>query len=126
MGIAVSEAFEVFVADFGNNRVQVFDREGAFLRGWGELGAEPGQLINPIGLQLGPAGDVWVVDAVNERVQVFSQQGELLRVFDEVGPGPQIVSLNAAGEFYVSSPWRRAGSAASAPTASCWATSGPA
>ena len=105
MGIAVSAAFEVFVADFGNHRVQVFDREGAFLRSWGGLGAEPGQLNNPIGLQLGPQGNVWVVDSGNERVQVFTQQGELVRGFEDVGPGPQIVSLNAAGEFYVSSPW---------------------
>ena len=67
-------------------------------------GAEPGQLFTPIGLQLGPAGNVWVVDSGNERVQVFTQHGELLRVFDNVGPGPQIISLNAAGEFYISSP----------------------
>ena len=94
MGIAVSEAFDVFVADFANHRVQVFDREGAFLWSWGEMGAEPGQLFTPIGLQLGPAGNVWVVDSGNERVQVFTQHGELLRVFDNVGPGPQIISLS--------------------------------
>ena len=105
MGIAVSETPEVFVADFGNHRVQVFDGEGRFLREWGQPGSAPGDLDNPIGLQIGPAGDVWVVDSGNERVQVFSQAGELVRVFDDVGPGPQIISLNDAGEFYVSSPW---------------------
>ena len=105
MGIAVSDAFEVFVADFGNHRVQVFDRRGALVRSWGEFGAQPGQFNNPIGLQIGPDGDVWVVDSANERLQVFTQAGELVRVFEDVGPGPQIVSLNAAGEFYVSSPW---------------------
>ena len=105
MGIAVSDAFEVFVADYGNHRLQVFDREGEFLRSWGEFGTAPGQFNNPIGVQIGPAGAVWVVDSANQRIQVFSQQGELLRVFDDVGPGPQIISLNAAGQFYVSSPW---------------------
>ena len=103
-GLEAFAPFEVFVADFGNHRVQVFDREGAFLRSWGEFGAEPGQFNNPIGLQLGPAGNVRVVDSGSERVQVFSQQGELLLVFADVGVGPQIISLNAAGEFYVSSP----------------------
>jgi len=105
MGIAVSDAFEVFVADFGNHRVQVFDRDGAFLRSWGGPRSGPDQLNNPIGLQIGPQGNVWVVDSGNERVQVFTQQGELVRGFADVGPGPQIVSLNAAGDFYVSSPW---------------------
>lgn len=27
-----------------------------------------------------------------------------MQVFENVGPGPQIVSINSAGEFYVSSP----------------------
>lgn len=105
MGIAVSDANEVFVADFGNHRVQVFDADGVFLREWGRLGTAPGEFQSPIGLQIGPSGSVWVVDSGNERVQVFSPAGEFLRVFEDVGPGPQIISLNGAGEFYVSSPW---------------------
>ena len=105
VGIAVSDGSEVFVADFGNHRVQVFTTAGGFLRSWGEAGTEPGQFNNPIGLQIGPAGTVWVVDSGNERVQVFGQDGELVRVFDDVGPGPQVLSVNVAGEFYVASPW---------------------
>ena len=60
---------------------------------------------NPIGLQLDPSGDVWVVDSGNERIQVFSHDGDLLRVLDGIGPRPEIVSVNNAGEFYVSTPW---------------------
>lgn len=105
MGIAVSDKPEVFVADFGNQRIQVFDGDGGFLREWGRPGSSPGDFNNPIGLQIGPSGNVWVVDSGNERVQVFSQDGEFLRVFEDVGPGPEIISLNDAGEFYVSSPW---------------------
>lgn len=105
MGIAVSDQADVFVADFGNHRVQVFDADGVFVRQWGRSGSAPGQFDSPIGVQIGPAGNVWVVDSGNDRVQVFSQEGELLRVFDDVGPGPEIISLNEASEFYVSSPW---------------------
>jgi len=104
MGIAIA-ASEVFVADFGNHRVQVFDLDGGFLREWGEFGAEAGQFNNPIGLQIGPGGNVCVVDSANERVQVFTQQGEFVRLFDDVGPGPQVISINPAGEFYIASPW---------------------
>jgi sugar lactone lactonase YvrE len=105
MGIAGSNKHEVFVADFGNHRVQVFDGEASFLREWGRPGSAPGEFENPNGLQIGPAGNVWGVDSGNELVQVFSQVGEALRVFEDVGPGPQIISLNDVGEFYVSSPW---------------------
>lgn len=105
MGITVSDKPEVFVADFANHRVQVFDDQGAYLREWGRRGSSPGEFENPIGVQIGPGGEVWVVDSGNERVQVFSQEGKLRHVFDDVGPGPEIISLNDAGEFYVSSPW---------------------
>ena len=105
MGIAVSADSEVFVADFGNHRVQVFDRNGVFVREWGRSGAAPGEFDSPIGLQIGPSGNVWVVDSGNERVQVFSEQGEVVSVFEDVGAGPEIISLNESGEFYVSSPW---------------------
>ena len=105
MGIAVSDRGEVFVADFGNHRVQVFDSNGEFQREWGQLGSSHGDFENPIGLQLDPSGNVWVVDSGNERIQVFAHDGDLLRVLDGIGPRPEIVSLNNAGEFYVSTPW---------------------
>ena len=104
MGIAVSEDGKVFVADFGNHRVQVFDRDGELLRSWGSLGTGPGQFNNPIGLQIGPQGNVWVVDSGNIRVQTFTADGELIQVWNNVGSAPQIISLNAAGDFFVSSP----------------------
>lgn len=105
MGIAVSADGEVFVADFGNHRVQVFDPTGTYVREWGQEGIATGDFDNPIGLQIGPDGNVWVVDSGNERVQVFTQDGTHVRSFDDVGPGPQIISLNDLGEFYVSSPF---------------------
>ncbi len=104
MGIAETGG-EVFVADWGNNRIQVFDASGVFLREWGQAGSAPGQFNNPIGVQIGPDGNVWVVDSKNERIQVFSTDGEVVQVFDDVGSGPEIISLNADGDFYVSSPW---------------------
>ena len=33
----------IYVADSGNHRIQVFDRDGTFVRGWGGFGAAPGQ-----------------------------------------------------------------------------------
>ena len=82
-----------------------FAVDGSFRSSFGEFGGEPGQFNNPIGLQIGSAGNVWVVDSANKRVQVLGQDGELERVFEDVGPGPQVLSVNAASEFYVASPW---------------------
>lgn len=104
MGIAISEAGEVFVADLGNHRIQVFNRDGEFQRSWGDAGGSPGQLFNPLGLQIGPQGNIWVVDYGNNRVQTFTVTGELVNVWNDVGFGPQFISVNADGHFFVSIP----------------------
>ena len=46
IGIAIA-GNEVFVSDAGNNRIQVFDRDGRFLRLFGSEGEGPGELARP-------------------------------------------------------------------------------
>ena len=42
IGIAVASDATVFVADTGNDRIEVFDSDGKFLRAFGSRGEEPG------------------------------------------------------------------------------------
>ena len=60
---------EVFVSDNENHRVQVFGLGGSFMRQWGMVGGEEGQLRFPSFLAVS-AGELFVVD--NNRIQVFS------------------------------------------------------
>ena len=63
----------VYVADYGNHRIQQFTREGAFVREWGATGAD--RLEGPSGVAIGPGGDVYVSDFVRGRVEKFSADG---------------------------------------------------
>lgn len=72
MGIAV-DATNVFVADAGNNRIQVFDKSGAFVRQFGGV-------ANPMGLALG-GDELYVTERLQNRIQVFSKTGALLRTW---------------------------------------------
>jgi len=65
----------VYVADFDNDRVQVFTRDGAFLFAWGSTGADPGQFRGPAGLAVDREGSVFVADHYNHRIQKFSGDG---------------------------------------------------
>jgi DNA-binding beta-propeller fold protein YncE/4-amino-4-deoxy-L-arabinose transferase-like glycosyltransferase len=76
-GIAVTNE-RIFVTDTGNERVQVFSRDGTFLTAFGGFGSEPGQLIEPTGILIGPDGNVWVADSGNARIQVFTIEGQQL------------------------------------------------
>ena len=78
---------EIFVTDTGNDRIQVFDRTGNWLRSFGETGSGPGQLRGPAWIAV-YGGDVYVTDAGNHRVQVFDAEGNFLRQWGSEGDGP--------------------------------------
>lgn len=77
-GVAVDQDGNLYVSDTWNNRVEVFDAEGNFIRAWGKNGDGPGYFARPKGIAIDADGHVWVADAVQDRLQVFTQEGQLL------------------------------------------------
>jgi DNA-binding beta-propeller fold protein YncE len=73
--IAVSED-AIYVVDTGNERVQLFTRDGTFVDAWGGYGSGADQLIEPVGIALGPDGNVYVADSGNARISIFTPDGE--------------------------------------------------
>lgn len=69
----------LYIADFGDERVDVFTKGGGFLRSFGESGS--GALSGPVALALDGSGDVYVADQVDERVEHFSEAGNFLSGF---------------------------------------------
>ncbi len=65
----------VYVADWGNNRVQKFTTEGGFVLAWGSPGDGPGQFNNPDDVAIDAGGNVYVADSMNHRIQKFTQEG---------------------------------------------------
>jgi hypothetical protein len=70
-GISVGPAGDVYVADIGNDRVQVYGKDGTYRRSFGSAGTQGGQLDTPISVEAGDEQAVYVVDRLNERVQKF-------------------------------------------------------
>jgi DNA-binding beta-propeller fold protein YncE len=75
----------VYVADFGNNRVQVFSPDGHFIRAWGHAGDGPGDFDWPLGIAIGPEGTVLVLDTDNSRIQRFTPDGKLIEIWGHTG-----------------------------------------
>jgi sugar lactone lactonase YvrE len=76
--VAVDKEGNVYVADTWNNRIEIFDADGEFIRAWGKNGDGPGYFARPKGIAIDRDGHVWVADAVQDRVQVFTPEGRLL------------------------------------------------
>jgi len=70
---------EIFVTDTGNERVQVFGKDGTFLRAFGGFGTGDGQLQEPTGIAVAPDGNIYVADSGNGRIAVFTPAGDFVR-----------------------------------------------
>jgi sugar lactone lactonase YvrE len=85
VGVAVDQDGNVFVTDTWNNRIEVFDADGTFIRTFGEAGDGPGYFARPKGISIDGDGHVWVADAMQDRVQVYTPEGRLLIYMGEHG-----------------------------------------
>lgn len=109
---------QLFVADSGNHRIEIFDPESYQLADiWGQSdasavpqpGAEPGQLNTPWSLAADASGNVYAVDYGNQRVQKFDLSGHVIPAFwnavrDHVALVPADVAVRIAApaaEVYI-------------------------
>ncbi len=83
--VAVDQDGNLYVSDTLNNRVEVFDADGTFIRQFGKAGDGPGYFARPKGIAVDGDGHVWVADGVQDRVQVFTPEGRLLIYMGEPG-----------------------------------------
>jgi sugar lactone lactonase YvrE/phosphodiesterase/alkaline phosphatase D-like protein len=86
-GLAVDGAGNVWVADYGNSRVQKFDAAGNYLSQFGKYGTGNGEFNQPYGVAIAPSGDLWVADPFNDRIQKFNSKGEYLSKIGSSGSG---------------------------------------
>jgi DNA-binding beta-propeller fold protein YncE len=109
-GVAVDPSDgEVFVADTGNNRIEVFDANGVFERQFGSLGTGAGQLTSPAGVGVSPVApfDVYVADTSDNRIERFTNAGAFVSAFAGAGGGagqvdaPRYIAFDDQGNVFV-------------------------
>jgi len=92
--LAVDHDGNVYVADFGNCRIQKFDAKLKALAAWGKRGTGPGEFQDPCGVAIGPDNNVYVADTWNSRIQVFNATGVFLREWKADFFGPRGIAVD--------------------------------
>ncbi len=85
----------VAVVDTMNFRVQIFDKDGNFIRRFGKLGIVPGTFARPKGIGIDSEGHIYVADAAFNNIQIFDDKGNLLLFIGKFGFGPGEFNLPA-------------------------------
>jgi DNA-binding beta-propeller fold protein YncE len=77
-GVAVDSSGNVWVAEYGSNRIQKFSAEGEYLGSYGAAGTGGGQFEGPMDLSF-YGGDLYVSDQNNNRVQELTGSGAFVK-----------------------------------------------
>jgi DNA-binding beta-propeller fold protein YncE len=114
--VAWDKAGDTFISDgYINSRVAKVDKDGQWLKSWGDRGTEPGQFNTPHSIATDANDNVYVADRGNHRIQVFDSDGKFLRQFVIDVPVPPDAkpaigkipdeAMIAGGTFAPGSPW---------------------
>ncbi len=79
----------IFISDgYINSRVAKYDRNGDWVKQWGEPGSGPGEFNTPHSIVADAQGNIYVADRGNRRIQVFDHDGTFLREITIDIPAP--------------------------------------
>ena len=87
--VAWDASGNAYISDgYVNSRIAKVDKDGNWLKSWGEPGDQPGQFNVPHSLAVDAQNNIYVADRGNRSIQVFNTDGKFLRQFTIDVPAP--------------------------------------
>ena len=80
----------IYITDgYVNSRVAKYDKNGDWVKSWGDKGTKPGQFQIPHAIVIDRNNNIYVADRTNRRIQVFDTDGNFKRMFSvDIPPVP--------------------------------------
>jgi hypothetical protein len=114
--VTFDAADNAYISDgYINSRVAKVDKDGNWVKSWGDRGTGPGQFNTPHSIAADAQNNIYVADRANRRIQVFDGDGKFLRQFTIDVPVPSDArpaignipgeAQIAAGTFAPGAPW---------------------
>ncbi len=115
--VAWDAAGNTYISDgYVNSRVAKVDKDGNWIKSWGERGSKPGEFNLPHTIATDAQGRVYVGDRNNRRIQVFDGDGNFLRQMTidlplppdakpAIGDVPDMSKPDAPKTMWPGAPW---------------------
>jgi len=106
VGIVLDQNDNIYVTDWENDRIQIFDSNGKFIRMIPDETSNV-QIDGPVGIALDNENNIYVIEQHNHLIQKISYDGQSLKIFGQQGnkPGefdnPRGFALDNDGNIYV-------------------------
>ena len=104
--IAFAKNGDMFVVDSHSpncspSRVIKLDKEGKFIKEWGQAGNNPGDTLCPHSIAIDSKGRLFVADRNNNRISIFNQNGDFLTSWTQFSR-PSSIAIAKDDTIYVS------------------------
>ena len=107
--ITIGSSGNLYVVDTGNNRIQIFDLEGNFIKYFGGLGQGQEQFDSPLDINFQDGLNVFVTDFNNHRVYRLDRQLNAISIISgEVAYGnvenfffPKSITVSKQGDIFL-------------------------
>jgi tripartite motif-containing protein 71 len=90
----------VYVADYNNDRILKFDKNGTLITKWGSSGDGDGEFGSLDDIAFDRSGNLYVADSGNNRIQKFDKNGTFITKWETILP--QGIGVNSLRNVYVS------------------------
>ena len=73
--VKVSDNGTIYILDWGDVNIKVYDKNGTYLRTIGRPGQGPGEFDTPCNFDIGTDGNIYLLDSRNARVEIVDTNG---------------------------------------------------
>jgi len=97
--IDVDASGRIYILEYGETRVYIFDEDGNFIQSFGKKGQGPGELNLAISMTITPQKEI-AVENYRIGVNFYSLEGDFIREIKTVKEAPIRVSIDSRGNIF--------------------------
>ncbi len=100
--VAVDSKENIYVLEYGNCRLQVYNKNGNYLRTISRKGQGPGEIWAPTGLDIDKHDNIYLVDSIMRRVTILNPDGTYNNNFSIETGFPMHLFVDGQGSIFIS------------------------